>query len=71
MVMKNGERWHCMNPECRALIAVEKSSTVDGANPRCTCGGLMKKEYASPVLSYLDFLRLDEPVSAARKPRES
>jgi hypothetical protein len=35
---------------------------VPGSNPRCACGAPMKKKYASPALSYLEFLRVDEPV---------
>ena len=43
------------------------------ANPRCACGGIMRKKYASPAFSYLAFLRIDEPpaAQAALKEEES
>ena len=68
MRMKTEDRWHCTNPACRCEVQVEQSAAVEGENPRCSCGAPMKKRYASPALSYLDFLRLDEaPKVAARK----
>jgi hypothetical protein len=42
----------------------EVSGEIDGQNPRCACGGIMKKKYAAPSFSYLDFLRIDEPPAA-------
>lgn len=60
MLMKSSERWHCTNPECHCEILVESDGKIDGQNPRCSCGGVMKKKYSSPALSYLEFLRLDE-----------
>jgi hypothetical protein len=68
MRMKSEDRWHCTNPACGCEVLVQNTGIVDGENPRCSCGALMKKKYSSPVLSYLDFLRLDEaPVIVARK----
>ncbi|HUL17137.1 MAG TPA: hypothetical protein VLV88_14150 [Terriglobales bacterium] len=57
MVMKTGEHWHCMNPDCRCAITVETGGEFDGANPICACGTQMKKDYKPPVFHYLDFLR--------------
>jgi hypothetical protein len=68
MRMKTEDRWHCTNPACRCEVQVEQSAAVDGENPRCSCGSPMKKRYASPALTYLDFLRMDEtPKVTARK----
>ena len=62
MLMKTADRWHCTNPDCGCEVLVECSGEVPGSNPRCTCGAPMKKKYVSPALSYLEFLRVDEPV---------
>ena len=70
MVMKSGERWHCMNPACQCSVLVETTGEMEGSNPRCACGGLMKKEYSPPVLRYLDFLRFPEPALAPRASHE-
>jgi hypothetical protein len=43
MIMKSGEHWHCTNPACGCTVLVEINGEVNGANPRCACGGLMKK----------------------------
>lgn len=68
MRMKMEDRWHCTNPSCGCEVLVETSAIADGENPHCTCGAVMKKRYASPVLSYLDFLHLEEaPNLAVRK----
>jgi hypothetical protein len=68
MRMKSKDRWHCTNPACQCEVLVENSASNDGGNPRCSCGAAMKKIYVSPVLTYLDFLRLEEtPESAARQ----
>ena len=60
MLMKSGERWHCTNPACRCEVLVEASGKIDGANPVCACGAPLKRKYASPILSYLDFLHGEE-----------
>jgi hypothetical protein len=62
MVMKSGERWHCTNSACRLEVIVHSKGSIEGSNPRCACGAVMKKEYTSPVFRYLDFLHLEEPV---------
>ena len=66
MLMKTGEYWHCTNPGCHCRVHVEFSGGIQGPNPRCVCGGLLKKDYAPPVLKYLDFLRPEKPVFTHR-----
>ena len=66
MLLKTGERWHCTNPLCRCEIVIVRASGVGGLNARCFCGSVLKKKYASPVFTYLDFLRLDTPVASPR-----
>ena len=70
MVMKSGERWHCINPRCGCIVLVESDAGIEGENPRCTCGGVMKKDYSPPVFRYLDFLKLPEPELAPRDASE-
>ena len=70
MVMKSGERWHCMNPACHCSVLVETTGEMEGSNPRCACGSIMKKEYSPPVLNYLDFLRFPEPALAPQGSHE-
>lgn len=51
MELRKGDRWHCLNQACRSEILVLASSDAwDGTNPRCSCGAIMKKPYAPPVL---------------------
>jgi hypothetical protein len=70
MLMKARERWHCANLDCGCQVVVEVSGEIEGQNPRCACGGLMKKKYNSPVYTYLDFLRADQP-APTRTSRDS
>jgi hypothetical protein len=51
-------------------VVVEISGEVEGQNPRCACGGVMRKKYTSPVFTYLDFLRVEEPAAAVRASRD-
>ena len=68
MRMKSKDRWHCTNPACGCEVSVENSASEDGKNPRCSCGAAMKKMYVSPVLTYLEFLKLEEsPEGATRE----
>jgi len=68
MRMLSADRWHCTNPVCGCIVLVESTSTIEGSNPRCACGAPMKKKYAPPALTYLEFLHLEElPTAAARK----
>ena len=70
MLMKARERWHCTNQSCGCQVVVEISGEVEGLNPRCACGGIMRKKYTSPVFTYLDFLRVEEPLLVPRSSRE-
>jgi hypothetical protein len=63
MIMKTGELWHCSNPACRCEVLVQSSSVSEGSNPRCVCGAPMKKKYAPPSFTYLEFLRVEGPVA--------
>ena len=68
MRMKSDDRWHCTNPACGCEVLVANGGCEDGKNPRCSCGAAMKKRYVSPVVTYLDFLKLEEiPTVEARK----
>lgn len=69
MLMKTGEYWHCTNPGCHCRVHVKFSGEIQGPNPRCVCGGLLKKDYAPPVLKYLDFLRAEKTVFTHGDPR--
>ena len=59
MLMKARERWHCTNTECGCQVVVEIGGEIEGQNPRCACGGIMRKKYVSPVFTYLVFLLSD------------
>lgn len=48
--MQRGQRYRCQNRKCAAEIEVSKDSIEGRSNPRCCCGGEMKKPYAKPVL---------------------
>ena len=68
MLMKSGDRWRCINANCKCGVLVESSGQVEGVNPRCACGAPMKKVYAPPALSYLEFLHLHEaPICSPRE----
>jgi len=43
---------------------VQLNSQIEGGNPHCVCGAAMKKQYAPPNLTYLEFLRVEDPVPA-------
>jgi len=50
--MRKGEQWRCQNRICQAEILVLASSELpEGTNPRCSCGQIMRKPYARPVIS--------------------
>jgi len=70
MIMTISDRWHCTNPGCRCEVTVEVAGRIEGDNPRCACGGVMKKRYVPPALSYLEFLRTDKPLATPRGSRE-
>jgi hypothetical protein len=49
---------------------VEIGGEIEGQNPRCACGGIMKKKYTSPVFTYLDFLHIEDPVATPQTSSE-
>jgi len=62
MIMKSGEHWHCTNVACRCSVFVETTGEIEGSNPRCSCGSVMKKDYFPPVfgeMESVDFPELD------------
>ncbi|HZC64968.1 MAG TPA: hypothetical protein VE545_00220 [Candidatus Dormibacteraeota bacterium] len=67
MLMKSGERWHCVNAHCPSEVLVESDSGTAGASPRCVCGAAMKRNYIPPVFKYLDFLRMEESEAAPQR----
>ena len=70
MLMKARERWHCTTLDCGCQVVVEISGEIEGLNPRCACGGIMKKKCNSPVFTYLDFLRAEESLAVPQSSRE-
>ena len=50
MNMQIGERYRCINDDCRCEIEVVKASAEAVLNLRCCCGAKMKKPYTNPVL---------------------
>ena len=68
MRMKREDRWHCTNPACGCEVLVESGAREEGKNAHCSCGAPMKKKYTSPMVTYLNFLRLEEtPKVVARE----
>jgi len=55
-----GERWCCQNDACGAELLVVVSSELEGENPRCSCGSVMKKPYTSPTLKKLEVTDEDQ-----------
>jgi hypothetical protein len=51
MRLLKGQRWTCQYRYCGSEIEVVSASHVDdGMNPRCSCGGMMKKKaYSKPA----------------------
>jgi hypothetical protein len=68
MMMKTGEHWHCSNPSCHCEILLQSGSALDECNTLRVCSAPMKKKYAPPSLTYLEFLRIDDPSSRVRDP---
>ena len=68
MVMNSGERWHCINPACGCTVLVEADGEIEGQNPLCACGSIMKKGYSPPTFRYRDFLKVREPALVHRDP---
>jgi len=67
MIMKIGDRWRCTNGNCGCEVLVESAGKVEGVNPRCVCGAPMKKAYAPPRLTYLEFLHLQQTLAGVSK----
>jgi len=70
MVMKSGERWHCINAACRCSVLVETTGEIEGRNPGCACGGVLKKDFSPPAFRRLDFLQFPEPELALQRSAE-
>jgi hypothetical protein len=70
MIMKTGEHWHCTNPACHCEVLVQSGSIIEGSNPRCVCGAPMKKKYVPPNFTYLEFLRVADPVAVREGSRK-
>ena len=51
--ISSGQRWRCQNDACGCEITVMVSSKLEGDNPRCSCGSVMKKPYTKPQLRNL------------------
>ena len=51
--MRKGELWVCMSPLCGCEIEIVASSNLENQNPRCLCGGEMRKPYIKPMLRLL------------------
>jgi len=50
-MMHIGQKWHCVNPRCRAeLVVTGSSQLVDADKPRCGCGTVMKRAYEQPTM---------------------
>ncbi len=54
MRIQKGERWRCLNDACSGEIVVLASSQLEGENPRCACGSVMKKPYSKATLRIYD-----------------
>lgn len=39
-------------------------------NPTCACGGVMKKKYVAPRITYLEFLRVEDACAAPSRSRQ-
>jgi len=50
MIMTENQIFRCQNRSCGCEIRVIKSAIEGNSNPRCCCGGEMKKPYMAPVL---------------------
>jgi hypothetical protein len=53
MKISSGEHWCCQNDACGCEIKVLVSSKLEGENPRCSCGSVLKKPYTKPQFTNL------------------
>lgn len=52
MRMRRNDRWRCSNAECGGeILVLANAKAFSPTNPRCSCGGLMRKPYTSPRLT--------------------
>jgi hypothetical protein len=58
------EAWHCTNPACHCEVLVRSNGEIEGSNPRCVYGAPMKEKYSPPLLTYLGFLKVEDPIPA-------
>jgi hypothetical protein len=63
MEMKSRKAWYCTNPQCQREIWLETGAESEGGNPRCSCGGILRKNDLPSFSAYLGFLRTEEPAS--------
>ena len=55
MTFEKNDHWICQNKDCLAeLIVIAPSRLHEGQNPRCLCGGIMKKPYSVPKFKVHD-----------------
>lgn len=55
MTMLVGQKFRCQNLDCRSEIVVTEASMRAPFNPKCSCGGEMKKAYKKPTLKISRF----------------
>ena len=59
MTMRVGQKFRCQNLHCRSEVVVVEASLESDRNPRCCCGGEMKKPYRKPTFVKQSFRRLE------------
>jgi hypothetical protein len=59
MTMDKGQRYRCQDANCRLEVVVIEPSKEAVLNPRCCCGGEMKRRYTKPRFKRLDFKPVD------------
>jgi hypothetical protein len=64
MSMRVGQKFRCQSPDCRSEIVVTEASMRAPFNPRCCCGGEMKKPYKKPTFQKMQFksVEVGDPV---------
>ena len=60
-MMHIGQKWHCVDPRCRAeLLVTESSRLADVKNPICGCGRAMKRVYEKPTVQRVAMCTAEE-----------